>query len=141
MKTKMIFSDFDNKTGVSVVRIANQNGVFEGQAKCHPADTQSTFLGCRIAEHRAAIKALKMERKIVKAQVKILKETYSTISHCAGFNEKGIEARKMRKAIGVASDKLKILTETIDNLIEQTSKLPAQQDAVVRKLHRTKPKK
>ena len=64
-KFKIILSEFDPKNGVSFVSLKYKGETFIGWAAFNPNDEVpvSSFLGCRIAEKRAAIKALKHEYK------------------------------------------------------------------------------
>ena len=64
MKTKMVFSEYNPETRMSTVKVANTFGIFTGYAKCHPQDTESSFLGCHLAEYRATIKALQTIKTI-----------------------------------------------------------------------------
>lgn len=58
---KLIYSHFDMKTGESIVQIQNKYKIYTGKAYLHPDDLAyaSQYAGCRIAELRATIKALK----------------------------------------------------------------------------------
>ena len=48
MKTKLIYSNFDQETGESVVAIENKYGVFYGFSDLHPEEENvSSFVGCR----------------------------------------------------------------------------------------------
>lgn len=66
-KFKFVFSDYDAKTGESVVCLDYKGKSYYGYAHYNDTDMKecppSSFLGCRIAERRAYIKALKVELK------------------------------------------------------------------------------
>ena len=55
---KIIYSNFDETTGISTVTILTKIGEFTGTSKLHDEDKNisSSFAGCRYAEIRAIIK-------------------------------------------------------------------------------------
>ena len=81
MKTKILYSNYDNNTGVSTVTIQTKYGIFTGTAKIHPDDKNysSSFFGCELAELRAGIKNLKAKLKKVNYQLETI-ETCCKIS-------------------------------------------------------------
>ena len=65
---RLVSAYYDENTGVSYATVVHSiNGLerrFEGIAKIHPEEeSKSRFTGCRYAEMRAQIKALKAERE------------------------------------------------------------------------------
>ena len=75
MKTKLIFSKYNESIGISISTIRCKYGEFTGIAKLNPEDraNASSFVGCEIAERRAVIKALKAQLREVKAMQRQLK--------------------------------------------------------------------
>ena len=75
MKTKLIFSKYEESTGVSISVIRCRYGEFTGIARLNPEDrtNASSFVGCEIAERRAVIKALRTQLREVKAMQKAVK--------------------------------------------------------------------
>ena len=79
---KLIYSDFKEDTGVSVVIIQTPNGTFKGKARACPEDKKylSSYAGCKIAEMRAEIKCLKLQKKILKSQIDVLNQLLCSTS-------------------------------------------------------------
>ena len=84
MKTdyKLIYSDFNDETGVSIVRIQTPYGTFKGKARACPKDQDyaSSFMGCHLAEWRAYIRYLKFLKKMTKSNMKVVKHIISHMS-------------------------------------------------------------
>ena len=91
MKTKMIYSNYDKETRVSTTTVTNNYGTFTGYATCHPDDDVSSFFGCSLAECRANLKAFREEKKIIRYQIKALKEAYEMFSNATNFNNNSNE--------------------------------------------------
>lgn len=71
MKIRLIFGNFDEKSGVSIVKISTKFGQFEGIANLNPKDPYpSRIFGCEIAEARATIKALNVAIKYKYSELK-----------------------------------------------------------------------
>ena len=116
MKTKMINSNFDRETRISKTTVTNNYGTFTGYATCHPDDNISSFFGCSLAEYRANLKAFREERKIIRFQIKALKEAYGMFANAKNFNANCNEARKMRKYIKMKEAKLTEVEDIISAL-------------------------
>ena len=70
---EVIYSDFCKDTGVSIVKINTDCGVFEGKAHFNPKDGEpSEFIGCEYAECRAIMKYHRAKEKIAKAKLRLL---------------------------------------------------------------------
>ena len=76
MKSKLLFSDYDEKTGISKATIQNRYGIVSATSKIHPEDKDhaSRFLGCEIAELKAIRKSILHEIKNSKKILMILKD-------------------------------------------------------------------
>lgn len=55
---KLVYSNYDDETGISIVRIQTPEGTFKGKARLNPKDENvaSKYVGCKYAEIRAWIK-------------------------------------------------------------------------------------
>lgn len=71
MRYKITYANYDKDNGVSMVTIATKFGNFTGYAKLHPDDKpyENSYRGCRYAETKALIKALKARRKELIAKI------------------------------------------------------------------------
>ena len=85
---KFISSSYDPDTGISTVVMQHLGVKFTGVAKVHPDEKtkSSKFAGCRYAEIRATIKALKYERNKLKSEFKIIKNYLSSCESYADFD-------------------------------------------------------
>ena len=72
MKLKDSF--FNEETGQSEVVLVDRFGTYIGKARLHPddKDNASKYAGCRIAEYRAWIKALKSRRRRAKIKLEAI---------------------------------------------------------------------
>ena len=71
MKTKLIYSNFDQETGQSVAMIENKYGIFSGVSELHPEEENVyTFVGCRYAEIRAYMEYYRHRRDLIDEQLK-----------------------------------------------------------------------
>lgn len=114
MKYKFKEAGFDKKTGLSYAIIQTPFGNFKGTAKLHPKEKNpSTFIGCEYAEKRAIIKGLKEEKKLLCAQLKVMKEYYHLISNMTDTNPKGTEIGKAKRYIYEISKKIDLCKKNI----------------------------
>lgn len=78
------FSNYDAKTGTSIVGIEYRGKMYYGYAYYNDDDREkyppSSFLGCRMAERRAYIKALKNELKEKKTLFKHYQDCLALIA-------------------------------------------------------------
>lgn len=114
MKYKLKEAKFDKETGVSYAIIQTPIGIFKGIAKLHHEEKNpSNFVGCDYAERRAVIKWQKEEKKMLSAQLKIMKEYYHLISNMKNTNPKGTEISKAKRYIYEISRKIDICKKSI----------------------------
>ena len=135
MKTKMIYSNYDTETRVSTTTVANNYGTFTGYATCHPDDDVSLFFGCSLAEYRANLKAFREERKIIRYQIKALKEAYAMFSNAKNFNSNSNEARKVRKLIKMKENKMNEIENAIQSLASSIRMAPDLRQATIHTMH------
>jgi hypothetical protein len=83
-KFKFKFSDFNEKTGKSHVCLEYKGKDYHGYAYYNDTDRKeyppSSFLGCRIAERRAYVKALEVELKEKKVLFKHYQDCLALIA-------------------------------------------------------------
>lgn len=101
MKTKLIYSNYDKETGLSVATIRTKHGEFTGYSKLHEEDypIESSFAGCRYAEIKALCKSKKAEVKEMTAQIKILEDLEKEIKNIKKYNPYCMESRRLRRKI------------------------------------------
>ena len=78
---KLVYSYFDETTGESIVKLADRYGSYVGKAFLHPDDSnyKSKYMGCGLAERRAAIKGLKNRRRRVKIKLNTIENIITDI--------------------------------------------------------------
>ena len=100
MKNKIIYSDFNQDTGESIVIIRNKLGDFHGVADLHPEEEHvSSFVGCRYAEARAHIACAQYQRDVLDTQIKALKDFENILKGKWDYNEHSMEAKRLRRRI------------------------------------------
>lgn len=90
-KFKFRFSDYNEETGKSHVCLEYRGKFYHGYAYYNDTDKEeypsSSFLGCRIAEGRAVIKALQFELKEKKDKLKVYDEIIRLFPELEGIPE------------------------------------------------------
>ena len=99
MKTRIIYSNFDEKTGISEVIISNKYGEFRGCARLKEGDRPSMITGPCCAEKKAYIKYYKERIKLLNYQIKALKDCLTMIEQTKYCNINSHEARKIQRFI------------------------------------------
>lgn len=96
---KFIDSYADSADGRSCVIVEHKNKRYKGIAKCHPEDTFSEYTGCRYAEERAQIKALKEEWKEKKAKCEECRKFVKAITQYKNFDSTSDTAKAMYRQL------------------------------------------
>lgn len=79
----------------SVVTVQHRGKLYTGKADCHMEDTFSEFTGCRYAELRAEIAALKAEWKEKHAACEECRKFVVAVSQYANFNREDPSSKAM----------------------------------------------
>ena len=101
------------ETGYSTVIIKHRGNEYMGQAKCHPDDTFSEFTGCRYAQERAEINALKDEWKQKKHDCDECRKYLIAVSQYAGFDKESSTAKAMFRQLNRRIKEVNKLAEII----------------------------
>ena len=101
------------ETGYSTVVIEHKGNKYVGQAKCHPDDTFSEFTGCRYAQERAEINALKDEWKQKKHDCDECRKYLIAVSQYAGFDKESSTAKAMFRQLNSRIKEVNKLAEII----------------------------
>lgn len=101
------------ETGYSTVIIEHKGNEYVGQAKCHSDDTFSEFTGCRYAQERAEIKALKDEWKQKKHDCNECRKYLIAVSQYAGFDKESSTAKAMFRQLNRRIKEVNKLAEII----------------------------
>lgn len=114
---KFISSYYDKETGRSTVKMRHLKKNFYGEAFLHPEDEPSEFFGCRIAEKRAIIQALKYERRIAKEEAEICRKFCQSCMQYAKFNSKDASAKSMARQLSIKINRVNHLADQINTLL------------------------
>lgn len=79
----------------SVVFVKHKGQHFTGFSWCHPDDNWSEITGCRIAETRAQIKALKYEHRLKKEKCEECRKFVIAVQQYKNFNPEDPSAKAM----------------------------------------------
>lgn len=134
MKTKVIYSSYDESSGLSIVRIQNRYGTYTGYARLNKekdADNASSFFGCRIAEARAKAAFIKDRIKTLKAEIKILTQYKDNVVQMKDFSTDKVKyyqtllkyIKKLTKEKEDWESKLLSLNKSIDYNMAQRYRL------------------
>lgn len=147
MKYKLIDSSFNEKNGVSYVKIKTKLGIFEGIAKRHPKDMdiQSNFFGCKLAELRAIKKYFLKNKKEIKNKQLFLENLISNLQLLKNYNHNSVETRFIRKQYFILQKELQKIDKEILFLDIQIKTLSNNYretlDAVYKKIEENRRKK
>lgn len=127
---KFLYGYFDQKTGESVVGLADKYGTYTGQAKLHPEDKKyaSKYTGCNIAQARAKIKALKSRRYRNKIKINTIKDIAQDIELNTDNNSKvnkrlNIKLKNYNKEIKDIDKEIEEIKEHIRQRLEIRNKI------------------
>lgn len=118
---KFINSYASEKIRMSLVTIEHKGKIFEGRADCDPDDAWSDYIGCKFAELRATLKALKYEYKIEKAKVNEIQKFIAIVEQYKNFNKEDGTAKAMYRQLNRRLKNLKAIEEDI-NMVKKTIK-------------------
>lgn len=114
-KYKLVAANYNPETGISTATIACRYGEFTGSTKIaeEDKDVESSFLGCRIAEGRAIVKALKAEKKSLATQIYSLENLEKSLKNMKDYRPHSLESRKLRRKIYELRDEKDYLEKRI----------------------------
>ena len=139
---KLINAYFNENHGISYATVQHSiNGVkrrFEGISQLHPEDNSSKFTGCRYAEMRAQIKALKAERKYLIEECEECRKFVKACSQYKNWDKESPTAKIVYKQLNKRIKKVNELTNKINHLIWDLNIAIRQQDTIHKKLNKSK---
>ena len=138
----LISSYFNEKTGKSIVVIKHKKKIYEGTAKLHPEDVDkaSKYAGCRFAEIRAEIKALKEEHKKEKAACEEIRKFVRACTQYANFDETSPTAKVMYRQLHRRIKRVNDLADLINQKLQDLETAIKQKEIVTNALERKKNK-
>lgn len=118
---KFIDSYASEEMRMSEVIVRHKGKNFAGFANCHPNDAWSNYIGCKFAELRATLKALKYEYRIEKEKVDEIQKFIAVIEQYKNFNKEDGTAKAMYRQLNRRLKNLKAIEEDI-NMVKKTIK-------------------
>ena len=113
---KFIDSWTNEACKVSTVEIEHMGKPFTDYAYCHPDDEWSEFTGCRIAETRATIQALKYERTIKIKKCEECRKFVKAVEQYKNFDKTSSTAKAMYRQLNRRIKEVNDLTDLINNI-------------------------
>ena len=137
-KTKLIYSNYDPETGISIARIQTPHGTFKGKARVHPkeADVASSYAGCKYAEIRAYIKYYKFLAKLKQSSIEEMTKLYNRLDQCKTIPNKATYWAKNQIDL-LKAEKKKFL-DTAAEYQEDMNELINQRSEILKKINKAK---
>lgn len=135
---RLVDSYYNEETGKSISEIIYKKHRYIGTARLHPedADKASKYTGCRYAEMRAEIKALKEEHKKEKAACEEVHKFVRACTQYANFDETSPTAKAMYRQLHRRIKRVNDLADKINQKIEDLNVAIRQQGIVSKALER-----
>ena len=139
---KFIESDFDVDTLVSQVTIEMNKERYTATTKVHKDDMDkiSKYCGCRFAEAKAEIKALKAELRKEKAKCEEVRKFVRAVSCYKNFDPESAPAKAVFRQLNIRIKKVNELVDYINEKQREYSTMINQRDIVTRAIDRKKEK-
>lgn len=132
---KLIDAWFEESTGKSYATVEHLGRRYQGVAKLHPEEENaSRFTGCRYAEMRAQIKALKNERKEKMAVCEECRKFIKACSQYKGWDKESSTAKAIYTQLNKRIKEVNKLTNEINHLMWDLNIAIKQQESVHKKL-------
>lgn len=137
-KTKLVYSNYDPESGISIARIQTPHGTFKGKARVHPleADIASSYAGCKYAEIRAYIKYYKFLAKLKQSSIEEITKIYNKLNQCKTIPDKATNwaEEQLNTLKKEKTDYLKIAKEYQEDMKD----LINQRSEILKKINRAK---
>ena len=135
MKTKLIFSKYDESTGVSISTIRCKYGEFTGIARLNPEDkaNASSFVGCEIAERRSVINALRIQLREVKAMQKAVKMIIQDLEKSKTYKKHSVENRRLRKSYWLYQKQILDIKKNISDIKESINTKLSERASILKR--------
>ena len=137
IQMKTIASDYNEETGLSIVTISTDLGMFTGTAKLHPEDAEiaSHFAGCRYAEMRAGIKYMKAKARETKQVLDSLTKIYKNLKQMNSFDKNFKGVKLFEKEIYLLEDEVETFKNNAKTLKERLDKAINTRPDIIKEIH------
>ena len=140
----LISSYFNEETGKSIVEVKHKKRIYHGTARLHPEDMDkaSKYAGCRFAEIRAEIKALKTEHRKEKEACEEIHKFVRACAQYKNFDETSPTAKAMYRQLHRRIKRVNDLADLINQKLQDLETTIKQKEIVGNALEKkTKHKK
>ena len=136
----LLSSYFNPETGKSIVEVKHKKKIYHGVARLHPDDMDkaSKYTGCRYAELRAEIKALKEEHKKEKIICEEIHKFVRACSQYKNFDETSPTARAIYRQLNRRINKVNKIADLINKKLSDLDIAIRQKEIVSNALQRKK---
>lgn len=136
----LVRSDFFEESGKSFSTVKHKGKKYEGKAYLHPEDKKaglaSKYTGCRYAEMRAEIKALKAEHKKEKASCEECRKFVTACTQYKNFDKESPTAKAMFRQLNRRIKRVNDIADQINNKMQDLETAIRQKDIVHKALER-----
>ena len=135
---QLLFSYFDEKIGESIVVVKHKKQAYEGIARLHPEDSKkaSKYTGCRYAELRAEIKALKEEHKKERATCEEIRKFVGACGQYKNFDKTSPTAKAMYRQLNRRIKRVNDLADLINKKMSDLETAIRQKEIVSNAIQR-----
>lgn len=139
---KFIDSAYDEISGLSETTVQHLGTKFTGYAQVHPEEEKpSKYAGCRFAELRAEIEALKYERQLLKNKADMALDFVKSLECYANFDKESETAKCIYRQLNKRIDKVNKKTDEINSKLQELDISIRQRAIVINAMDRKKDKK
>ncbi len=132
---KFVYSHTEPGLKKSAVTVSHKGKKFVGLAWCHPDDAWSELTGCRIAETRAQISALKYEHKLKKEKCEECRKFVVAVQQYKNFNPEDPSAKAMFRQLNRRIKEVNKLAAEITMIELQLKASISAKDKILKKLN------
>lgn len=137
---RLVNSIYNEDLGTSVCEIVHKKQTYAGLSRLHPEDKEaglgSKYTGCRYAELRAEIKALKDEYKKEKIACEECRKFVKACSQYKNFDKESPTAKAMFRQLNRRIKKVNDLADAINNKMMDLDSAIRQKEIVHKALER-----
>lgn len=137
-KIKFVTAKTNPKERTSNVIVEMNGELFSGKAKCHEEDAWSEFTGCRFAEQRAEIAALKDYRRKKKEECENIRKFIRSLNCYKNFDKESPTAKVIYRQLNKRIKEVNEITDEINNRVFSLKVAIRQQDRISSKINESK---
>lgn len=140
---KFISADYNKENGHSTVIMQHLGRKFIGEARLNPAEAEkgSEYTGCKYAEIRATIRALKYERQIAKEAADQAIDFVKSCNCYAKFDSESETAKAVYRQLNQRIKRVNDLTDEINNLYKELNDSIFHREIMLNAIAKNKAKK